>query len=245
MARIEYSHIMTQLKRILRKQGATYATLAKSLDVPESTIKKWFTSKDGSFERISRISEALGVSIANVVKALEEESVKTFSFTTAQQQYFLKDPLAFKIMWLLIYQRQTPQEIQKKFELTEKEMQKILLRLDKLNLIIVGAKDVLKLPRMRPIRWQFSGAFMEKIQDQWIKDLLQDALLNVDSSRSVLQFYQLTDEALEDFHKDVRALEERYARRTIMDLNGPKKELHLVRYLSAVAEGSFIKQSDE
>ena len=244
MARIEYSHIMTQLKRILRKQGATYATLAKSLDVPESTIKKWFTSKDGSFERISRISEALGVSIAHVMKALEEESVKTFSFTTAQQQYFLKEPLAFKIFWLLVYLRQTPQQIQLQFELNEKEIQKILLRLDKLNLIIVGARDVVKLPRMRPIRWQFSGPFMEKIQEKWTKDLLREANSEGDSSRSVLQFYQLSEEALEDFHKDVRALEERYARRTIMELNGPKKGLRLVRYLSAVAEGSFIKNDD-
>ncbi len=244
MARIEYSHIMTQLKRILRKQGATYATLAKSLDVPESTIKKWFTSQDGSFERISRISEALGISISNVMKALEEESVKTFSFSSAQQQYFLKDPLAFKIFWLLVYQRQTPQDIQRQFALSEKEMQKVLLRLDKLNLIIVGARDVVKLPRMRPIRWEFRGAFMERIQEKWTKELLHDARLEVDSSRSVLQFYQLTEEALIEFNKDVRALEERYARRTIMELNSSKKGLRLVRYLSAVAEGSFIKQDD-
>jgi hypothetical protein len=123
-------------------------------------------------------------------------------------------------------------------------MQKILLRLDKLNLIIVGARDVVKLPRMRPIRWQFSGLFMEKIQEKWTRDLLRDANSTGDSSRSVLQFYQLTEEALVEFHKDVRALEERYARRTIMELNGPKKELRLVRYLSAVAEGSFIKNDD-
>lgn len=244
MARVEYTHIMEQLKRILRKQGATYATLAKSLDVPESTIKKWFTSKDGSFERISRISEALGISIAHLMKGLEEESVKTFSFTSSQQQYFFKDPLAFKVFWLLVYQRKTPKEIQLQFELAEKDLQKILLRLDKLNLIIVGAHDVLKLPRMRPIRWQFSGLFMEKIQEEWTKELLQDSLVASDSSRSVLQFYQLSEDALSEFHKDVRALEERYARRTIMELNGPKKELRLVRYLSAVAEGSFIKKDD-
>lgn len=233
MAQSNYKSTISFLKLKLRKLGISYARLAATLDVPESTLKKWFSADDGSFNRISKICEVLGLPVYLVLKEAEEQNLKTFSFSKDQQSAFLKDYVSFKVYWLMVYERKLQDEVMGLLDLKPAEFKKILFKLDKMGLIQLGIGDVVKVPKMRPIKWKFSGTFMEKLLEDWVAGMLKDSETN-------LQFFQLTLNSEKEFLNDLRMLEEKYARRTIMELSGDKKKLKQIRYLSGTAEGSFV-----
>lgn len=236
MATVNYHLIMQQLKTNLKKQHLSYARLAQILNVPESTLKKWFVAEDGPFNRINLICEALGLSVYAVIKSAEEQSIQTFTFSKTQQEFFLKDRTTFNIYWLLVYERLDEKSIQKQLGLSPLDYKKSLLKLDKNELIQLGLKESIRLPRMRPVKWKFEGRFMEELFIEWTNQLIED------NSNPLLQYFQLSSASEVEFKKDLEALEEKYARRTIIELNDPSKKLKKIRYFSTHATGSFIKE---
>lgn len=240
MANVSYGLVMAELKRALKRQHTSYAELANQLDLPESTLKKWFNAEDGSFNRINLICQALGLPVFGVIKSAEEQNVQTFSFTSDQQDHFIKDKLSFSIYWLLVYERLSSDEVMKRLGIDAKEMQKSLLKLDRLRLVEVGAQDSLKIPRMRPVRWNFEGAFMTELLRDWVTQITRDNLLSKKDSAMMLQFFQLTPQSEDEFRREIAQLEEKYARRTILELNSSPNNLKQLRYISALAGGSFI-----
>ena len=241
MATVRYSLVMAELKKSLKRQGTSYAELARQLDVPESTLKKWFNAKDGSFNRIDMICEAMGLSIFGVIRNAEEQNVQTFTFSDAQQKYFMKDKEAFAIYWLVVYERLSTTEVMEKLRIEKSVLNKALLRLDKIGLVQLGADDNLRIPKMRPIRWKFEGEFMIELLREWVTEIFQDNLTNKKDSMMMLQFFQLTPQYEEELKRDIALLEEKYARRTILELKNPEQKLKQVRFISAIASGSFVK----
>jgi transcriptional regulator with XRE-family HTH domain len=176
MATVRYSLVMTELKKSLKRQNTSYAELARQLDVPESTLKKWFNAKDGYLNSIDMICEAMGLSIFGVIRNAEEQNVQTFTFSDTQQKYFLKEKQSFAIYWLLVYERMTTSDVMKKLGIDKNVLNKTLLRLDKIGLVQLGADDNLRIPKMRPIRWKFEGEFMTELLREWATPNSEDKL---------------------------------------------------------------------
>lgn len=241
MAQTQYPAVMQEIKKQLKRSKVSYARLAGLLDIPESTLKKWFTAKDGSFGRITQLCDVLGIQVHALIKAVEEQRVLTLSFSTAQQNLFSKDLNSFKVYWLLVYERMDEENIRKVTGLKLNEYKALLYKLDKVNLIQVGKEDKVKVPKMKPVRWNFEGPFMEKLLAQWSSRLHSDAMEKKTFSRLILQFFQLSPESAAEFKKDMEALEEKYARRTILELSTYPGQRKQIRYLCTTAEGSFIE----
>lgn len=81
---------------------------------------------------------------------------------------------------------------------------------------------------------------MEELFLEWTNKLIEDNSRNEDTN-PLLQYFQLSSASEEEFKKDLEALEEKYARRTIIELNDPSKKLKKIRYFSTHAPGSFIE----
>lgn len=243
MAQATYPLIMRELKLRLRRLNVSYARLAKLLDVPESTLKKWFTAKTGAFDRVTMVCEAIGVPLEVVVKSIEHRNVKKLTFSKEQQTLFRASPTAFRVFWLLVYERRSVEETRRRLELSTQEMRGVLLKLDKVRLVQLRAGDEVRVPGLQPVAWEFKGPFMEELHRDWIRTLLAEATASRDG-RQLLQFYQLSPASAEELKKDLLALEEKYARRTILDL-GSTEEIVQYRYLCALAFGSFVNSSSD
>lgn len=186
--------------------------ISNIMEVPESTLKKWFSSEDGSFNRIILVCDALGVSLADVLKSLEMKKIESVVFSYKQQNFFLSNSLGFKVYWYLVYERKSIQEVLSLFSLSEKDFKNILFKLDRLSLVELGVADKLKLPTFRPVRWRPKGKFMMEIFRSWTNRLVEDALREQERHNLSLQFFQLSRESYTEFESDLRNLEEKYAR---------------------------------
>lgn len=237
---MNYKIVMSELKKRIRRMKVSYSRLAKLLDVPESTLKKWFNASDGSFNRITMICEALGLPLEVVLKSIQDQKVQTILMRKEQQSLFLSNRNAFDAFWLLVYERKQVPEVMKQLNLSSQVMKSILLKLDKVGLIQLGVNDEVKVPRLRPVQWEFKGPFLEGLREEWSKGVLKDSLRESKDARHELQFFQLSEDSSDEFFKELRALEDKFARRTILELGADGRKLKQIRYLSLTAVGSFI-----
>lgn len=237
----QYSVIMNQLHALMKKQKMSYGRLSNLIKVPESTLKKWFHAKDGSFNRINVICEALQTSLSEVLESIHIQHVRTFVMGKKQQDYFLKDMTAFKVYWLLVYERLSPTDIEKRLRLNTVELRKYFFKLDLLNLIDVNLKEKVLVPKANPIRWNPKGAFMQKIFKNWSGAIVEESLQSKKDSDLILQYFQISEDSEIEFRKDLVALEEKYARRTIQELRSSPQMLKKIRFVAALAQGEFFK----
>ncbi len=240
MSTISYAIVMKALKNLLRAQKISYADLANRIDVPEDTLKKWFTSTDGAYSRISLICQAAGVSFSELLKDLERQNVVTYEMGGEQQAYFSKDYHAFKVYWLLVYERLSVESIQKLLQLNLGELKKILLKLDRFKLIELGPYDKVVTPEVVPIRWSPKGVFMRKIFTDWSHGVIEKSTSSEKSGDIILQYFQISSESEVELREDLIKLEEKYARRTSREMGMKEIEIKKMRFLCALAEGGYV-----
>jgi hypothetical protein len=82
---------------------------------------------------------------------------------------------------------------------------------------------------------------MQEIFKSWSTGIVSDSLSSREPSDLILQFFQISEESEEELRKDLLALEEKYARRTTIELNGAEKKIKKLRFVASLAEGSFLK----
>ena len=239
MDRNIYPLLMAELRSRMKARKLTYADLGKKANIPAATVKKWFATSDGALSRVTRLCPALGTTLQEILATVEHQTVRTITMGQKQQAYFLSDYRAFEVYWLLVYERRSIAEIREALGMREVEVRRRLLKLDKLELISYGLDDKAKVPKVVPVRWTPEGLFIRQVFKAWMQSIITDGLKSTDQSDIILQYMQLTDQSEAEFRKDLIALEEKYARRTIheMQLNIPN--LNASRFLAVRVKGRF------
>ena len=85
-----YRQVMQVIDSALRTRGWTRARLAEELGMSESGVKKALRARDGSFDRLVRICEVLGLKLTDVL-ALVDEAHGPWRLTEEQEQLFRQD----------------------------------------------------------------------------------------------------------------------------------------------------------
>lgn len=242
MEDLTYRTIMLYLKRQMRSRRLRYRDLATATQVPESTLQKWFTAVDGPFSRIHLICKFLGITLSDVVGALEREPTRHFEFTEAQQQLFKQDYQHFVLFWLLVCERRTLKFVAKALSLDPAQLKGLLSRLDRVGLLELLPNDRLKLPKLRPVKWKPNGDFIQNTFRDWSMGILQEALSRQKDSDIIVQYFQLSPSSIEELLRDIRELEDKYSRRTISELRNGPREIQGVRFLISHTRGSFLSK---
>jgi transcriptional regulator with XRE-family HTH domain len=60
---VPYQLVTQFVKTHLKTQKISQSALAVRMEIPESTLKKWLNADDGSINRLSKICEALGLTL--------------------------------------------------------------------------------------------------------------------------------------------------------------------------------------
>lgn len=239
MDQVSYPDMMNAFKKLMKTRKLGYARLGAALKIPESTLKKWFTARDGSWERIAKISAALGISMTDLIKSVENTRVTTLTVPAKVQAWFQAEPVGFKVYWLLVYERVHVDEIRARLRITGSQLKSYLLKLDRLGLIEFSSKEEPLLPALRPVRWSPEGLFVKVLFRDWSLGVLKSALGNAERD-FILQHFQLSEASALELREDIRKLEEKYARRTIFELNDPETITRRTRFLNCVSDGGFF-----
>lgn len=237
----EYGLAIERIKTHLKARKVTYAELAAGIGLSESGVKKIFTARDGSFQRVAEICRFAGLSIGDLLAETDQDQVE-IDFTDKQQAAFLRDAKLFEFFWRLVYERAPLAEAKRAMKVVEKQAFAWLRQLDGLGLVQLLPGDRVVIPQVKPVSWAGRGAFIEKLYADWSERFVREAVKTRGKGdhQFTMRYFKMPPALYREFKEALRALETEFLRRSVREMRLEPPDLHHVRWLSAVDDRSYV-----
>lgn len=136
--------LVDTLKRNLKSRGITYKALGLKWQLSEASVKRIMSEKDLTLERIEQACELMGLSFSELIKLSPFDLETTEqAISPAHELEFSKD-LRLYHFWRLLIDGLSLKQIEKKYLITNSEIQKSLLKLDRMGLIELHLNNKIK-----------------------------------------------------------------------------------------------------
>ena len=170
--------LLETLKQEIRRQGKTYADAAQALGLSEASVKRLFSEKSFSLERLDILCQWLDMDIAELVHQMEHKQQQVSQLSEAQEQELVSD-IKLLIMAHSLFNRWTFTEIIDTYLISELEGIRLLARLDRMGLVQMLPNNRVKLLISRHFHWRKHGpiqAFFEKhVQNEFFRSHFEAA----------------------------------------------------------------------
>src|SRR5260221_7622086 len=151
--------LIDALKKLLKARGTRYRDLARSLGLSEPSIKRLFSQRTFTLQRLEQVCAALEIDFYELAKLARGAAESVDEMSLAQEQALASDSRLLGVFYLVFNQWQ-PDDILERYVLTRAETLRHVLRLEKLGLVEGLAHDkgrlrvpaTLRLRRDGPIR---------------------------------------------------------------------------------------------
>lgn len=162
--------IVAELKRALRENGQTYADVARHLKLSLPSIKRLFSTGDFSLERVDQICELVGVEL-NALLERSQKRAPTRQLTLEQEREIVADAALFLVTWLVL--SRTPiEEILDEYRFSAAELQRLLIRLDRLKVIELQPGNRARVLVNRRFTWRPGGPVQRYIHQKLLREFL-------------------------------------------------------------------------
>jgi transcriptional regulator with XRE-family HTH domain len=163
--------LVDQLKRYLRGQGVTYASLARRLRLSESSVKRSFSRQSFTIERLEQICNLVGLEISDLVELMNRERNYLTELTAEQERTLVQEPKLLLLAYLLVTGWQVEQVVAN-FRIDEPEASQLLIRLHRARIIELLPLNRVKLLTARDFTWRKDGPiqrfFAEQVQAEFL-----------------------------------------------------------------------------
>lgn len=150
--------LLQTLKRCLKAQGKTYADVAGALSLSEASVKRMFSERQFSLERLDRVCHMLGMEISDLVKQMDASQAKVEKLTHSQELEIIQD-MALTLVTVCVFNHWTIDDITEFFTLSHEECVGKLLKLDKIGIIELLPHNRVKLLVSPNFSWIEDGPF--------------------------------------------------------------------------------------
>jgi transcriptional regulator with XRE-family HTH domain len=202
----QIDQFLAAMKRALKAKNIIYKDLAESLNLSESSIKRILSDKSIGLDRIEEICKTCDISFSEICKnANFDEDISTYTLSKEQEKVLADNPRLLHY-FILLNDGHTAAKIEKEFEITSNESKKLLLQLDKLNLIELHPKDRIKMKNKNGVlRFRRDGAVGKALFIQTKNNYLN---YEFDSDKDYIRFSNnhFTQESLNKFKKKLDKL---------------------------------------
>jgi DNA-binding Xre family transcriptional regulator len=171
MAQIDL--MVTELKRRLKDRKLTYAGIARSLQISESSVKRMFARKNMSLHRFEQICNLLDLEISDVVSTMHDKRSYLTQLTPDQEAALAADTRLLLMAYLVIHGWQLD-EIVAEYDIDERDAERLLIRLSKIKLIELLPFNRFKLRTARNFTWRPDGPVRKFFEEQIQREFLHD-----------------------------------------------------------------------
>ncbi|MEQ1516054.1 MAG: helix-turn-helix transcriptional regulator [Usitatibacteraceae bacterium] len=171
-AKAHTSTLIRALKTTLKSRSLTYEDLAERLDLSHASVKRLFAEETFTLKRIEDICNVLEIDFFDLARLARGASADTDEMTNTQEEALAADA-ALLGMFYLVFNEWTVEAILEAYEISKADCIKLLLKLDKLRLIELGANNVLRLKVPKTLRLQRDGPIRRSHGKSVLNDFLQ------------------------------------------------------------------------
>ncbi len=136
--------LVATLKKAIKAQGLAYKDVARELQMSESSVKRIFAEENFSLARLEHICHWLGLELSDLMRRMEAETRQVTELTEAQEQELVSDPRLLLVAHLVVNGWRY-QDILARYEYSEAELVRYLVRLDKLKLLELQSNNRIRL----------------------------------------------------------------------------------------------------
>ncbi|MCP3670104.1 MAG: helix-turn-helix transcriptional regulator [Gammaproteobacteria bacterium] len=203
--------LINTLKRMLRMRGITYRNLAEELAMSEASIKRLFSTKHVSLERMERICEVAQISLADLVKQMDMDMRTVDELSEEQEQEITADHGLLLATFLVINGWQFS-EMLEHYTFTQHQLVHHLATLDRLRLIELLPKNRFYLLISPHFAWRKNGPIQKFFSENLQRDFLnsrftsEDELLLFPTAMLTTASRNILKQRLEDLAKEFNEL---------------------------------------
>ena len=161
------------LKQALKAHGKTYADVARHLDLTEASVKRLFSERSFSLQRLDRVCQLIGMEISDLVQMMREEMQKPISELTEEQEQEIVGDLELLLIAICVLNRWSVSDIMSQYAVPETRCIRHLAKLDRLKIIELLPRNRVKLLVASNFSWRPNGPiqrfFQEKVQANFFR----------------------------------------------------------------------------
>jgi len=177
----QQSALIGTLKRILKMRGITYRVLADELGMSEASVKRMFSIKSFSLERLEQVCDIAGTSFIELVKQMDNEVRSLVELSEQQEQQLVADSGLLLVAFLII-NGHSYQEIKQYYLFEKHELIKCLTTLDKIKLIELLPNNRFHLLISPNFMWRKNGPIQRFFTDNLQQDFLSSRFKGQDET---------------------------------------------------------------
>lgn len=196
--------LLSTLKNRLKAQGLTYRELASKLGVSEASVKRVFSTRRLSLDRLLQISNVLGLTLTELAQdaAFDDQRLQTLS-EVQERELVANERLLLVAICAL--NQWTVADIVATYRLSEAECLACLLRLDHWQLIRLMPGNRIRLNVARDFDWLPRGPVHSFFRERGLGDFLNCDFAREDDTMAFTHA-MLTDAAIVRLQDEVRRL---------------------------------------
>ena len=164
--------LIDALKQALKAQGVTYARVARTLGLSETSVKRMFSRRDFTLKRLDRVLELAGVELADLARP-QPRPDRLISRLTPEQERTIVSDKKLMLVALCAMNQFSLEKIIRTYNLSEAECIRLLVRLDRLGIIRLLPGNRIRLLLSRMFSWLPDGPmqqyFKAQAQDEYFR----------------------------------------------------------------------------
>lgn len=169
----ESAQIVAVLKRSLKARGTTYRDLAAAVGLSEASVKRIFAEETFSLARLEQICAALGLSIVEVARMAAQQTTPGGQQLSIEQEETLASEARLLACFHLLLNGHDASAIVKELDLPDRELRRMLVKLDTARLIELQPKMKVRLRTSNVISWRSNGPVRQLYEQQVKTEFLQ------------------------------------------------------------------------
>jgi transcriptional regulator with XRE-family HTH domain len=174
--------IVAALRRVLKARGFTHRRLADALGVSEPTVKRMFGRRSVTLGRLEAVCELAGVDLYELARMAHREAGLPRELSVEQEDALARDARLLTVFHLLLSEWTVP-EILADYALTEAELVRLLVRLERLGLIELAPGNRVRLRCARHVDWRRDGPVRRAYAERVLKEFLPSGTAGAEDLR--------------------------------------------------------------
>lgn len=147
----------------------TYADLAKSLGLAQSSVKRMLARGDMPLSRIDAICRALKLDFADLARQVADNQALLAELTQEQERAVVADKKLL-LMAICVLSQWTLEQVTSTYRLTETQCVGLLAQLDRLGIIELRPLNRYRLKLAKTFRWRPHGPVMQYFRENAVLD---------------------------------------------------------------------------
>jgi DNA-binding Xre family transcriptional regulator len=148
--------LLEALKKLLKSRGTTYRSLAHAVNLSEASIKRLFSEKTFTLQRLEQVCAVLEIDFFDLAKLARGTSATIDEMSLEQERALASDSKLLGVFYLVFNDWQ-PEDIHARYTLTRAEVLKHVLQLERLGLVELHPHDKVKLKVPKTLRLRRDG----------------------------------------------------------------------------------------